>query len=160
MLAPKKIAVNLVPSTASCQQLRPWLLASTHNIILVRFRPTGLDRSAQSFADFTPACPIFFLVFSKQIPHRRHLQQQHQCSCPMPCVLGKSLELLVGTTLVTNKLVASRTTSLSFPGGVDYPTYWVSILVGRLGECGMPFFFIFGRGALDLGGLIWLASVA
>ena len=37
--------------------------------------------------------------------------------------------------------------------------YWVSILAGRVVECGVHFFLV-GRGPLGWGGLLWLASLA
>ena len=49
----------------------------------------------------------------------------------------------------SHQLVISRTSSWSFLRGADYPTYWVSMLVGRIAECGIHFSVLGG-------GLSWL----
>ena len=55
-------------------------------------------------------------------------------------------------------IAINRTTidSLSFPGGADCTTCWVSILVGRIVQCRIHF-FLFWRGPPRL---IWLVSLA
>ena len=59
----------------------------------------------------------------------------------------------------SHRLVTSRTNSKSFAGGADHPTYWVSILLGRIAKCGM-LYIIFWAGTLRPGKLIMLASLA
>ena len=42
---------------------------------------------------------------------------------------------------LSHQLATSRTNSQSFPGGADYPTYWVSIFACMIVECGVRLFF-------------------
>ena len=43
-------------------------------------------------------------------------------------------------------LVVCRTIILSFPDDADSPTCWVSILVGKIVQCGIHVFLLLGEG--------------